>query len=450
MTTRIEPVTTAKRAISIYPSRGVAVAMVTVLAVANIFSFIDRQILSLLIDPIRASLDIDDVQISILIGPVFALFYGVMGIPLGWAVDRFRRTRLAAGGIALWSLMTVLGGFAASFPMLLVSRVGVGVGEAVLVPAANSIIADSFPPERRTRAMGAFAMSIYVGTGLALVFGGLLVGLVSSGAMQAVIPGRLPWQMVLILVGAPGVLVAAVLALLPEPARHEVSPVADVAAETILPFVKSRAGALTCHFLGYSALILIGYSLNAWAPSVLIRQYHWSAPSTGLALGLVGTIAGIGAIWCATWTADRMWARGARNGLFRIGLTGALIGLPAAALIGVVQSAGAFILGYGVMTAIAAAGIGTGAAAIQQITPNQFRGRMLGTYLLIASLIGSGLGPPAIALLSTHVFTSSHALSDGLAMTCAIATVAAALAFAAGLKPFGAAVRQHIVDEEPA
>lgn len=436
-----------RRCQDVYPSAVTAWTMVLVLAVANVFSFIDRQILALLIDPIRKSLAIDDFQISLLIGPAFALFYGTMGIPLGWAVDRYRRMQLASGGIALWSLMTMMGGVAATFPILLVSRVGVGVGEATLVPAANSIIADSFPPDRRTRAMGFFAMSIYVGSGLALIFGGLLVALVSSGSLGVVnIVGRQPWQMVLIMVGAPGLLVAAIIALLPEPARHDVAIGAagrGVAERSILDFFRSRASALWCHFLGYSALILLGYSLGAWAPSVLIREYGWSASSAGLSLGLAGTVAGVASILAATWVADRLWARGIDNAKFRIGLAASLCGAPCAALMAFEHSAPVFILSYGMLTAVAAAGIGTGAAAVQQITPNQYRGRVLGTYLLIASLIGSGLGPPAVALLSTKVLGAPAALSHALALTCAAALVGAVLSFSLGLRPFAAAVRRR-------
>ena len=288
-----------------YPSQRTAWTIVAVLAVANIFSFVDRQILSLLVDPIRTSLSIDDVQMSLLIGPAFAVLYGTLGIPLGWAVDLFRRMRLVSGGVALWSMMTMLGGLAATFPILLVSRIGVGLGEATLVPAANSIIADCFPPHRRTRAMGIFAMSIYVGSGLALIFGGMLMSLVSSGRINLFeMARRTPWQTVLIMVGAPGLIVAAAITLLPEPERHDLAATAtnsDVAASTVMQFFRRRSAALTCHFLGYSSIILIGYSLGAWAPSILIREYGWSASAAGLALGLAGTVAGISAIVVVVW-----------------------------------------------------------------------------------------------------------------------------------------------------
>ena len=426
-----------------YPNGTVGWTIVIVLSVANILSFIDRQILALLIDPIKASLHIDDFQISLLIGPAFALFYGTLGWPLGWAVDRLRRMRFAGSGVALWSMMTVLGGFAASFPILLISRVGVGVGEAILVPAANSIIADSFPPERRTQAMGYFTLSIYAGGGLALLFGGLLVAAVPSGPI--VIDGRLPWQMVLILVGSPGLLVAAVISLLPEPPRHEVAATGlggGHALPRFLPFSRSRATALWTHFFGYSFLILTGYSLGAWAPSVLIRDYGWPASRAGLWLGGASAFSGIGSILVTTWVADRLQQRGVLNAKFRIGFSVSLLGIPCAIVMAMRPGPASFLVCDALLTAVAAAGICTGAAAVLEFTPNNFRGRVLGIYLLIASLIGSGLGPPAVAILSSKVLAGPHELARALAFTCIAALSFAAMSFRLGFGAFADAVRR--------
>ncbi|WP_242140532.1 MFS transporter, partial [Sphingomonas sp. TREG-RG-20F-R18-01] len=190
--------------------------MVGLLMVANIFSFVDRQIISLLVDPIREDLGITDVQVSLLIGPAFAVFFCVMALPLGRMVDTRNRIRLAAVGVGLWSLATLLSGFADTFTHLFIARIGVAAGEAALFPAANSLIADSFPPHRRARAIGLFALAIYLGSGFALLFGGAVVGWAESDAIRQAMPGMFAgfasWQLVLLAVGAPGLIVAALIA----------------------------------------------------------------------------------------------------------------------------------------------------------------------------------------------------------------------------------------------
>lgn len=427
-----------------YPLPRTAWAIVLTLAIANVFSFLDRQILGLLVDPIKKSMAISDTQVSLLIGPAFAIFYGAMGIPLGWAADRFRRLNVTAGGIALWSLMTCLGGFASSFPMLFIARIGVGVGEASLLPAANSIIADCFPPEKRTQPTGFLMTAVYIGSGLALTCGGLLIGLVESDHVH--IPGfagRPTWQVVLILIGTPGLLLSAVTAILPEPRRQDIvigSPTDG--SLTLFGYFRQRATALICHFLAYSALVQIGYCLLAWAPSVLIREHGWTASASGLWLGMVGMIAGVTAILISTRVADHLLARGITNAFFLIGVGTAAIGIGATLLMSLSGNPGSFLLSYGLLIAVSAAGIGSNGAALLQITPNQFRGRTIGAFLISSSLIGAGLGPPAVAILSTNAPHEPAPLSHALMVTSLAALLVAIISFTLGLTPFSKAAHQ--------
>ena len=143
-----------------YPAPRAAWGMVALLTVAYLFSYIDRTVLGLLVEPIKADFALSDAQIGLLLGPAFAIFYATMGLPLGWLVDRKSRTRLIAAGVVIWSLATAASGLARSFTQLFLVRMTVGVGEAVLSPAAFSIIGDSFPPERRARPIAAYSMAI--------------------------------------------------------------------------------------------------------------------------------------------------------------------------------------------------------------------------------------------------------------------------------------------------
>ena len=192
-----------------------------VLTLAYIVSFIDRQILSLMVDPIRNDLGIGEKQMSLLMGATFAVFYTFFGIPLGRLADRRSRRGLISAGIALWSLMTAGCGLTKRFWQLALMRMGVGVGEASLSPAAYSLISDYFRPALRSTAMSVYSMGIYLGSGLALILGGFVIGY-TAGQEHAVLPwvGTVrPWQQVFLLVGLPGLLVALLLLTIREPER---------------------------------------------------------------------------------------------------------------------------------------------------------------------------------------------------------------------------------------
>jgi MFS family permease len=209
----------------LYPPPLLAWVTVAVLFVAYIFSFIDRMIIGLLVEPMKADLNLSDTQISLLQGLAFAIFYTLVGLPLGRLIDRAARLRVAAVGVALWSIMTMACGLAGQYWQLFVARMGVGVGEATLSPAAYSIISDSFPQRRMGLAMGVYGLGSAVGAGLAFIIGAAVIQLVTSaGTLTLPLIGEVrAWQATFMIVGLPGLVIAAVLAMMPEPARLAVS-----------------------------------------------------------------------------------------------------------------------------------------------------------------------------------------------------------------------------------
>ena len=190
-----------------YPAPARAWVTVTILMLAYVLSFIDRQILNLLVGPIRRDLAISDTEMSLLMGFSFALFYTLCGIPLGRLADRTSRRGLIAAGVLVWSAMTAACGLARHYWHFLFARVGVGAGEAALSPAAYSLIADSFPPERRATAISVYSMGIYVGSGLAFLLGGVVIQFASAqGDMTLPLVGTIrPWQLIFLLLGVVGV-----------------------------------------------------------------------------------------------------------------------------------------------------------------------------------------------------------------------------------------------------
>lgn len=207
---------------SAYPEPRRAWGLVVVLTIAYAISFVDRQIISLMVEPIKAYLHLSDTQISLLMGPAFAVFYTIMGIPLGRVADKFNRRNLIVIGMTLWCLMTAASGLARNFAQLFVARMGIGVGEAALSPAALSMISDSFPPEKRTSPIGFYNSAIYIGSGLALVLGGVVIQIVTnSPPVNVPLVGELvPWQTTFIIVGLPGLIIAAIIGVRRQPIWH--------------------------------------------------------------------------------------------------------------------------------------------------------------------------------------------------------------------------------------
>lgn len=196
--------------------------VLAVLTAANVLNYLDRHIVSILGQAIKADLRLDDAQLGFLLGTAFAIFYSVMGIAMGGIADRLTRKKVMASGLALWSAMTALGGVATSFATLSLARIGVGVGEAAAVPCAQSLVADSFPPQHRTLAMGTYVSAAFVGGALAMIIGGWF--LESWPVACASVPiagacGLAPWKAALFAVGLPGIPVALAVLMVREPAR---------------------------------------------------------------------------------------------------------------------------------------------------------------------------------------------------------------------------------------
>ena len=206
-----------------YPAKKHSYSAVAILTLAQIFAFIDRQIPSMLVEPIKQDFNLTDSQIALLGGAAFSIFYAIMALPIGYAVDRYQRTKVLGTGIFLWSLMTALAGLANSFGKLFGARIGVAVGEAVMAPISVSLVSDSFPENKQGKPMGIITAGVYIGIGITLLGGGFLIDyLTSIGGITLPLIGYLkPWQATFMIVGIPGLLLAIAAFYLKEPKRLE-------------------------------------------------------------------------------------------------------------------------------------------------------------------------------------------------------------------------------------
>lgn len=435
-----------------YPSPIYGWYVVVVLTCAYLLSFVDRQILALLVGPIRRDLGISDFQVSLLGSVAFGIFYTLLGLPLGWAADRYSRRGIIAAGITVWCAMTAACGLARNFIQLFIARVGVGVGEAALNPAALSMISDYFPPERRGRPLTFYNMGISLGVGVALIFGGAVIAWVAASPPLD-LPGigvLRPWQSVFIIVGLPGLLVALLMLTVREPVRRgrlrirqaDGTLTEDIPVRATIAYLTSRWRTYLTHFVGMTVVTIQGYSFFFWVPQLFVRTWEWTIPRVSLAYGLVTIIGGPLGILLGGWLADRLAQRGYQDALMRTCLGGAVLLLIPGSVLTPLMPTAELALAMLVLVSIGGAMVtATGAAALQIITPNQMRAQATAVYYFVISIFGL-LGPPAVAAVTDFVFADDAALRWSLAIVCAVASLVGIVALTANLPHYRASVAE--------
>ena len=421
-----------------YPSSLSAWITVTILMVAYVLSFIDRQILNLLVGPIRRDLAISDTEMSLLMGLSFALFYTVCGIPLGRLADTKSRRGLIAIGIIFWSAATAACGMAKQYWQFLFCRIGVGVGEAALSPAAYSLIADSFAPHRRATAMAVYGMGVYLGSGIAFLLGGLVIQFASAkGDVVLPILGEVrPWQLIFLILGAAGVLFTLLMLAVKEPARRGAGagiavPLADVAR-----YIRSNRRTVLCHNFGFAGLSFAGYGSAAWIPTFYIRTYGWDAGQVGVIYGSLVAVFGCIGIVFGGRLADWLAKRGRSDANMRVGLYAALGALPLVLMFPLMPDALWATALLAPTIFCLSMPFGVAPAAIQEIMPNSMRGQASAIYLFVITLFGLGLGPTAVALVTDYVFADDNALRYSLLIVTTLAVLGSVLLLWRGLHPY--------------
>jgi len=425
-----------------HPSR--AWVTVFILMAAYATAFVDRQILTLLVEPVRRDLAITDTQFSLLSGLAFTLFYTVMGVPLAWVADRGSRRNLIMLGIAFWSLMTAACGMANSFLTLFLARIGVGVGEAGLSPAAYSLIADSFPPARRARAMGVYAMGSIAGVGLALIIGGAVVQW-AINAPPIVLPliGELrSWQVAFLIVSLPGPVLVLAMTAVREPVRQGVSVAAKAPAEPLGPFLRQKWLAFTLLSAGYSLVGVVIAAYLTWAPAFLIRAYGWEVGKVGAVFGSILLIGSTGGILIGGWWTDRFAQAGRKDAVLRVAMIGGGLAFPFALAAPFAPNGDLAALLLALSFCAFGLTQGLPAVSFQAIAPNRLRARVMALYLLIGNIVAFTIGPTAVALISDHWLRDPKKIGVAVAIVTAVVLPLGLAALAAARKPYMKAVAE--------
>ena len=433
--------------------------VVGVLMVAYLFSYVDRSILSLLVAPIRSDLDLSDTEVSVLHGLAFAIFYTLLGFPVGRLADRSNRVAIIVAGIGAWSFFTAACGLARNFWQLFFMRVGVGVGEAALNPCAYSIIADSFPQRLLSRALSTYVMGTYLGFGVAFVVGGLVVGSVSDNPTTHLpLLGEVrTWQAAFIYVGLPGLLVMALVGLtLREPPRRGLMrgaggaggageknpPSKGVPIPVLLGFVKRNLRTLVCHVLGFGFIGVLVNGVVLWTPSYFARSHGWAISEAGVLYGLVLATLGPTGIILGGWVADRWDRAKPRGGPFLAAAGFTALGIAPAFVSTLVADAYLSLALIAVLVLCTSAPWGVAVSALQQFTPNEMRGQISAIYLFFVNIIGIGMGPTLIALVTDHAFGDDAMLRYAMSLVAGAAAILAALTLGFGLPAFRSSLKR--------
>ena len=356
----------------------------------------DRMILSILFPDIKAEFGLTDTQLGLLGGLSFALFYATMGLPIAKLSDQYNRKWIIIISLTVFSLMTALSGFAVGFISLLIFRVGVGIGEAGVNPASHSIIADYFPPQRR-----AFAMATrMVGASL-----GMMLGFMGGGA----IADAYGWRVAMISVGLPGFLLAAVMGVaLQEPQRGHYEnaqpPPPPPITHTAATMWANRA---MRHLLVGSVIAgLVGYGLTQWLPTFFMRTHDLTQTQTGLLMaGVFGISGAIGALAAGKWF-DRLSTRGFQYGMWMLAAV-PVVTLPLFILGLLAQDLTTAIALFIIPGFAANYAIGPTIAMIQTLSPPHMRAVSAAIKMLLLNLIGMGLGPLLVGIIS-DLLTPTH------------------------------------------
>jgi MFS family permease len=404
-------------------------------------NFLDRGILTLLVEPIKRDLRLSDVQMSLIMGFAFTFFYAVLGLPVARLVDRKSRKLIMTVGITIWSAMTMLCGLASNFWHLFIARMGLGVGETTSGPSAYSLLSDYFPPHRLPRAISFMQLGFMSGTGLSLILGAWIIGFVTvHPELSLPLVGHLRgWQTVLMLVGLPGLVVAAIMASVREPPRMGGTPVEATPVAEIFRFIMRQKLVYLPLFIGMGLRTLQMFGLSMWQPAFYGRTYGWSPSQIGYVSGLSVFVAMPIGLALGGWLAEHYWKKSIHDGNVRVVVLSTLVSVPFGVAGPLMPdpwlAVGCLLLAQ--LTAMMAAAPEN--AAVQTVTPNRLRGQMTFLFLFIMNVVGMGLGPIMVGALSQYVFGEDQ-IRLSLATTGALMGTPAVYSFWRGLHPYGQAI----------
>jgi MFS family permease len=390
------------------------------LLLAFTFSFVDRQVLNLLVEPIRLDLQVSDTQISFLQGLAFAVTYILMSVPLGRMVDKYNRVGIMIGGVLIWSATTVACGLSRTYSQLLFARFGVGAGEAALTPAAWSVLADYFRPTKLALPISVYLMGPYLGAGLAMIAGAEVLDW-SREVQEVSLPivGVVaPWQATFIAVGLPGVLIAGLLATIREPKRKgRQGALREVPGwRAVLRYMWQRKKVYAALHLGVPFIVVMLYGLQAWTPTILLRVYGWDLADAGRIYGTLALVTGSAGVLSGPVLSRYLLGRGVLDAPLRVAVLGAGMATLSLATLPFQSSGEMALVSIGCASFFVTLPLALITTVMQEVTPNNMRGVVNGMYVVTNNVLGLALGPTLVAASTDYVFQDTMAVARSLAL----------------------------------
>ena len=432
-----------------YPSRKTGYSAVIVMTFAQVFAFIDRQIPAMLVEPIKQDFSLNDSQIALLGGAAFSIFYAIMALPIGYAVDRYKRVNVLGTGIFVWSLMTTLAGLANSFGRLFGARIGVAVGEAVMAPVSVSLVSDYFPQNKQGKPMGIITAGVYIGIGATLIGGGYLIDyLTDIGGIT--IPGIgyfKPWQATFLVVGIPGILISIAAFMLHEPRRLGLAqtPEKDSKSINIFSHLIKNKSTLIPMFAGLIFMALIFYSFTFWAPSMMVRTHGLSLTEVGFGLGIITIISSILGTISSGAVVDYLRSKGRTDAPIRTAMFACIFAMPAICLAPIVENVVVAWILIGIYLFFISSFAPIGLLAVSGVSSNEVKGQMAAVHAFLMMAFGLSLGPQITAFFTDFILQDESKLGLAVSLTGGLVLPIAAVCFWMSLKRYRKAYDQLAV-----
>jgi len=425
-----------------------SVALIAVLLLYCIFAVIDRNLIAMLIDPIRQTLNISDTQIGLLMGVAYATAYGLGGLPMGYLVDRYPRKWILFLAVILWGLAEAACGLASGFVWLFLARACVGLFEAPLHPSAHAIIADTVPRRRLATVMSIYSMGNLLGTGLALIIGGWIVNsLLHLDHVHVPLLGDLrPWQFAFLVTGLPGLLLAFLILPFPEPRRHGSHGQGTTWAE-LFGFIRSHWQVVLTISVVFGGMNIFVGGIIKWAPAYMSRYFKLNPAEYGLALGLTESLPAVAGLLLSGWLVDRWYASGRKDAHLTYYMWVIILTAPLVFLGLMSDSLPLFLAAIALAKGLTINFLGIAAAQVQTISPPRMRGRLSGLFfLMVVAFFGSTFGALVPAVISEKILHDPARIGHGIAFTLAIFAPLAVIALLWGRKY----VRVAVIEAEQA
>ena len=410
------------------------------LMLAQMISQVDRAIINLVIGPIQSHYQISDTQFGTLQGLAFGLFYTVMALPIAALADRYQRRIVVGVGIAVFSFFTFFTGFARNFTQLFIARIGVGTGEASVSPAGYSLITDYFPARQLGRAMSLFTMSSFVGTSVAMIGGGALVGYLTARAAggHALPLGMSLLECVFLAVAIPGLILAPCFFFLREPVRTGVdaSAAEKLSLRALYQELKVQRRFLALMILAMAMVSTLSYAMTLWTPALFMRVYGWSPAHVGFWVGMVYLVGGIGGSYFAGAMVDRLTQRGVTDAPVKVAAFAVAGCGVTASVYPLMPSAPLSLLLFFPAIFFKAMPFACAPTALQLVVPNRLRAQLGAIYITLISIIGLVCGSIFVGLMTDYLFHAPKDVRYSLSLLVAIATPIMVISMGLARKPY--------------